>query len=168
MKKLLSGLFVLVVLTLVWTFFEQPRRIAIAELGGGNEVSMRLRPMFSMQSDWTRTLVLLSPSGHFEKELPEDTGWWRGSNLYLHDTGVYVMHEGQAGCVTFTMSPPKIIRAPEISCEKVGGQTGGEGQSRFYRGMRYLGQFIETAREDVAVRFIDANEAPEPELPDIL
>jgi hypothetical protein len=174
-KNLLLGVLVLVALTLAWMPFAQMKRTATAELGGGIEVSMHLRPMVSMQSDWHRTLILRSPSGRLKTQLFEDTGWWRGSNLYFHETGVYVLHEGQGGCVPFTLLPPELVLAPEISCAKAEiepGKGAAMGQvgalSRYYRGMRYLGQFTETRRDSVAIRFIEAAQAPEPELPDLL
>ncbi len=101
----------------------------------------------------------------------EDTGWWRGSNLYIHESGTYVVHEGQAGCFAFTTEPTEFVSVPEGACEKRHSPGRGESQgSRYYENLTYIGHFQETYRdaEGLRIRFLDATSAPEVELPDVL
>ncbi len=62
-------------------------------------VVMTLRPMLGIHSDWHRTLTITDGSASLETGLDPDTGWWRGSNLYVTQTGDLLLHEGQAGCI---------------------------------------------------------------------
>ncbi len=101
----------------------------------------------------------------------EDTGWWRGSNLYIHTSGAYIIHDGQSGCVAFTTGPTEFVSVPSGACTKrslVGDDA--EQASRFYPDLKYLGQFKETYRdpEGVRIRFWSSSQAPEVELPEIL
>lgn len=142
-------------------------------------VALIIRPLFSLQSDWHRKLSIETPAGSLESELTEDTGWWRGSNLYRHSSGVYVLHEGQAGCILFIVSPPRLVSDPAISCDKadqtLGGDAGQGGNSsqgfpasRFYTDFQYIGRFVETPEEQKAIGFVGADKQLEVELPDIL
>jgi hypothetical protein len=72
---------------------------AEAVLEGGEAVTMRLRPMLSLHSDWRREVVVQDAAGRRTIPLFEDTGWWRGSQLYRRPDGALVLDEGQAGCV---------------------------------------------------------------------
>ncbi|MGP1357368.1 hypothetical protein [Roseicyclus sp.] len=72
---------------------------AEAVLDGGESVTLRLRPMLSLQSDWRREIVVQDADGRRTIPLLEDTGWWRGSQLYRRPDGALVLDEGQAGCV---------------------------------------------------------------------
>lgn len=175
MKRLFLVVVVLAVFALIWTPSAQKERTAIVDIGDGIVISMRLRPMFSLQSDWHRTLGLRSSSATLKTQLSEDTGWWRGSNLYRHEAGIYILDEGQGGFVSFTISPLKLVTTPKIFCttSEVETENGAEPElagepSQFYCGVRYLGQFAETRRGDVAIRFIPASEAAEQELPEML
>ncbi|MGN7868223.1 hypothetical protein [Paracoccus sp. 22332] len=152
---------------------------ATASLPYGGEVEMSVRGMWSLQSDWHRSLLVSGPKGSEEIELQTDTGWWRGSNLYAHKSGVYVLHEGQGGCIYFTISPPAFVSGNGISCEKSGGPVrlepplahvaGAEvSKSQFYADLFYIGHFEETSEELRRVRFVDAAEQPEIELPDTM
>jgi len=144
---------------------------AIAELDNGAIVSMIVSPMFGFHSDWERRIVVEHNGERIEKELFEDTGWWRGSNLYRHISGAYVIHEGQMGCFGFSIEPLEFELASTISCEKVVKDTGlDKGQSRFYTEMSYLGIFIETPRSETGnpITFFTANSRTETELPDAL
>ncbi|MGR3823810.1 MAG: hypothetical protein ACU0A5_14675 [Salipiger marinus] len=141
------------------------------------EVAMSVRGMWSLQSDWHRSLLLSGPEGSEEIELPDDTGWWRGSNLYFHKSGIYVLHEGQGGCIYFSISPPAFLADSSISCEKSSGLVQpkpdvvpGVGldasRSRFYKDLFYLGRFAESFQDGPRIAFIDAAEQQESELPD--
>jgi hypothetical protein len=146
---------------------------------GGASVALIVSPMFSLQSDWQRKLLIEALSGSLEIDLHEDTGWWRGSNLYHHSSGVYVLHEGQAGCVLFRVSPPALVRDAEISCDKtdhttdddtvqVGNSLAGFPASKFYSDFQYIGTFMETPQGPEAISFFGADEQAEAELPDTL
>ncbi|SMO58812.1 hypothetical protein SAMN06265221_104314 [Paracoccus laeviglucosivorans] len=135
--------------------------------------------MWSLQSDWHRSLLISGPDASEEIELQTDTGWWRGSNLYVHKSGVYVLHEGQGGCTYFTISPPAFVAGNGISCEKSGGPlqlepavaqvTGAEAsKSQFYADLFYIGRFEETSQGGRRIRFIDVAEQREIELPDTM
>lgn len=145
----------------------------------GATVALVVTPMFSLQSDWHRQLLIETPTGRLQSDLVQDTGWWRGSNLYRHSSGAYVLHEGQGGCLVFRVSPPELLRDPAVLCHKndhamngsaawVGTSPGEFPASQFYSDFRYIGQFLETPQGQDAISFISADEAPEPELPDIL
>ena len=150
---------------------------AQAYLGEDVRVSVIVSPMFSLQSDWRRKLVIETATGDSEYILPEDTGWWRGSNLYLHSSGLYVLHEGQAGCVLFRAAPPELVNDPTISCENTHMtleedvvhaelSTQAFPASKFYTDFYYIGQFVETPLRQEPVSFIEADEQAEAELPD--
>ncbi|MFQ6548241.1 hypothetical protein AADZ90_009805 [Aestuariibius sp. 2305UL40-4] len=62
-------------------------------------VLMTLRPNFGFQSDWHRQLTITKDTTSLKINLNPDAGWWRGSNLYLTQTGDLLLHEGQAGCI---------------------------------------------------------------------
>ncbi|MFV0475647.1 MAG: hypothetical protein ACK5MQ_15790 [Pikeienuella sp.] len=146
---------------------------ATATLPGGGVVVMSVGSMFGLGGDWVRALAVGSAHDVATTDLVDDTGWWRGSNLYLHGSGVFVLHEGQAGCIAFRPVPAAFVAAPEGACEKTApparaGRAGGPPPSRFYAGLDYLGRFAETQDKEAPIRFIPAAEEPEPELPDIL
>lgn len=58
-------------------------------------IEMSLSSLISLQSDWERYLTISDEEGEVRVELLSDTGWWRGSSLYLHQSGAYVLNEGQ-------------------------------------------------------------------------
>lgn len=149
------------------------------DVGDGVSVSLVARPAFGIHSDWYRKLVVETPTGAWEHKLGMDSGWWRGSNLYRHTSGVYVLHEGQGGCVAFRAAPPEPVGDRAISCRKsakameggrlaVAATTEGFPASKFYEALAYIGQFVETPQRQAPISFIDAREQPEPELPDIM
>lgn len=149
------------------------------DVEGGASVALIVSPMFSLQSDWSRKLLIETPTGSLETDLFEDTGWWRGSNLYRHSSGVYVLHEGQAGCVLFRVSPPELVDDSQISCGKIhhatdddtvqdGNASAGFPASKFYSDFQYIGTFMETPQGQEAITFFGADERSEPELPDEL
>jgi hypothetical protein len=149
------------------------------DVEGGASVALIVSPMFSLQSDWQRKLLIEAPTGSLETDLFEDTGWWRGSNLYRHLSGVYVLHEGQGGCVLFRVSPPALVRDAEISCDKteqipdedtaqVGKSLAGFPASKFYSDFQYIGTFMEIPQGQEAIGFFGADEQAEVELSDIL
>ncbi|NJM83608.1 MAG: hypothetical protein HC844_15045 [Tabrizicola sp.] len=134
-------------------------------------VTYMVVPMFGWHSDWTRTVAVSFQGAEIRRELFEDTGWWRGSHLYRHSSGAYVIHEGQAGCFAFTAEPLAFDPPQLISCEKdpVAASRGGAG-SRYYVDLTYLGAFVETPRVGTGgpIAFIPAEQSPEAELPDPL
>lgn len=149
------------------------------DVGGGASVALIVSPMFGWHSDWYRKLSISAPTGSFETDLFDDTGWWRGSNLYRHESGVYVLHEGQTGCIIFSVSPPALVNDPAISCDKsdqtmpgaiVEADTSSQGlpASRFYLDFQYIGQFVETPHGQEPISFIGADKQPEAEPSDIL
>ena len=149
------------------------------EVEDGASVALVISPMFSLQSDWHRKLSIETPAGALVSDLFEDTGWWRGSNLYRHSSGAYVLHEGQAGCVLFRVSPPELISDPAISCKKTERTSDGDmvqtrtspeelPASKFYKEFEYIGRFEETSRRQEPIIFIGADEKVEAELPEIL
>lgn len=154
-------------------------QLATVPLAGGSEVTMRIRGLYGLHRDWRRALQVNSPQGRAELNLPDDTGWWRGSNLYLWKADVYVLHEGQAGCVQFRIDPAALLAeqrdvcdkmkvgANEISSKRQDTMSSGP-PSRHYPGLIYLGRFVEGSNKRSPLRFIGADEAPETELPDIL
>lgn len=119
--------------------------------GSGTDVTLRLRALIGLHSDWHRNLVVRMQDGSvYRVALVADTGWWRGSQLYRRDDGVLVLDEGQAGCLVL---PPS------------GGPDGCPRQD----GWDYLGRFEESGSDHPErVRFLRAGEAEEIDLPDIL
>ncbi|GAA6164373.1 hypothetical protein NBRC116590_20770 [Pelagimonas sp. KU-00592-HH] len=102
----------------------------------------------------------------------EDTGWWRGSNLYLAEADLVILDEGQGGCVAFRLNPVRFddqaSRCPErlekLTNEEVsGGNT--NAKSDVYSGMRYLGRFNEALDKGAPVELLTQEEAPEIRLP---
>lgn len=106
-----------------------------------------------------------------QQDLFEDTGWWRGSNLYRHKSGVYVIHEGQNGCFGFRIEPLSFDVQERILCEKTATtQQQESGASPRYNDLFYLGAFIETPNspDGAPIAFISGSEKPESELPNLL
>lgn len=144
---------------------------ATAILQEGLNITYSVRPMFGFHSDWTRVVSVKQGATEIQQELFEDTGWWRGSHLYLHKSGAYVIHEGQAGCFGFEVEPLSFDVRERISCEKnMANQQREDGASLYYSDLIYLGVFVETPNsvEGSPIRYIPAAEKPEAELPDIL
>ena len=155
MRRLTGLLLVLMIaLPACWPISQH----ATVEVHDGAKISLVVRPMFSFHSDWYRKLVIETQEGSFEQALFEDTGWWRGSNLYLHKSGIYILHEGQAGCMELTVLSPQLDSYPEISCEKSiaeldGSAFGGNDAlqrfppSKFYKDFMFIGHFMEKPNE---------------------
>ncbi|MBP9182789.1 MAG: hypothetical protein KBF78_06635 [Fuscovulum sp.] len=136
----------------------------------GLAVTYTVAPMFGWHSDWTRTITVSFRGSSIRQDLFEDTGWWRGSHLYRHISGAYVIHEGQAGCFAFTVDPLSFAPPVDISCLKnPSASSAGGTASKYYADMTYLGAFVEThAKDGPPIAFIPADQAPEVELPDVL
>lgn len=133
------------------------------------QITMSIWPMQGFHSDWHRKVLITYNGQRISKELFGDTGWWRGSNLYRHISGAYVVHEGQGWCFGFTLEPLEFNRTLEDFCIK--GQITKEnlnGHSRYYRDLIYLGHFYETWRDEkgIRIRYTTADQTPEVELPD--
>lgn len=175
MKKLIrmflwitAGLIILAIVTLFW-----PRIYhAKALLENDAEVTLSISPMIGIHSDWDRKLTVSYKGKYIQRNIDPDSGWWRGSNLYQHISGAYIIHEGQVGCISFTLKPLAFISAEKDSCikNKALVRHGENQNSLYYDDMIYLGHFYETGRdkEGMRVRFKDFRQSPEPELPDIL
>jgi len=137
----------------------------------GLRVTYTVKPMFGFHSEWTRAVSVKYGENEIQQDLLEDTGWWRGSHLYRHKSGIYVIHEGQNGCFGFTVEPLSFDVRASISCEK--NMTARQEQSdasQYYTELTYLGAFSETpnAPDGAPISFLSADEKPETELPDIL
>lgn len=146
-------------------------RHTTATLPGDVTLTMTIRPLWGWHADWSRSLTVATPDGTSTHPLLDDTGWWRGSNLYRHTSGAHVLHEGQAGCIILTADPA--AARPLVSCDKTAipddaAPVSGYPPSRFYADLAYIGQFVETPDADASVSFIPADQRPEAELPDIL
>ncbi|KIC12907.1 hypothetical protein RA19_00445 [Leisingera sp. ANG-M1] len=150
---------------------------ARADLGAGKRVSMSIRAMFGIHSDWHRKLRISNGLKSETVRLDGDTGWWRGSNLYLHSSGLYVLHEGQAGCFSFDLNRVGVEQPSPILCRKASEvrtpglppSKNGYPQSHFYENLYYIGHFNETARKGgQRALFTPHASTPEPELPDVL
>jgi hypothetical protein len=144
---------------------------AIAVPVDGLVVTYTVQSLFGFQSDWSRTIRVTDGVTEISQELFEDTGWWRGSHLYRHKSGVYVIHEGQIGCFGFKTEPLSFHVPAYISCEKsMALEQEQDGASRYYANFIYLGRFVETPNspDGTPISFVSADEAPEVELPDVL
>ncbi|UWR66155.1 hypothetical protein K4L02_08015 [Phaeobacter inhibens] len=129
---------------------------AVANLPGRTTLTMTVTPMFGFHSDWNRELIINDGDTTVSIDLFEDTGWWRGSHVYLHTSGAYVVHEGQNGCFGFTLDPASFDVRTSISCVKatdVASRLSAEGSefrgfpaSKYYSGLFYVGRFVEAGR----------------------
>ena len=147
---------------------------------------MSVTPMFGFHSDWNRKLTIDDGETTVSIELSPDTGWWRGSHLYIHRSGTYVVHEGQMGCFGFTLDPaPFEVRSP-VSCVKTteaatrlsaeGSEFRGFPASNYYSGLFYVGRFVEAAsvpnlrkeQSETPIVFQTHEQQTEPELPEVL
>lgn len=156
---------------------------AVADLPGSATARMSVTPLFSLQSDWNRALTVSDGETTASIDLFEDTGWWRGSHLYLHASGAYVLHEGQNGCRSFTLDPVSFAHRASISCAKMADtdtqlpagspQLNGYPASKYYAEMFYVGRFVEAQdvpesrdeREETPILFQTFEQKAEPELP---
>lgn len=151
---------------------------ASAVLPHETKVTLSMQPMMSLQSDWYRNLTIKNRTTSVSMTLFEDTGWWQGSNLFIDESGTYILHEGQSGCQAFTVSPPAFVPVPDHVCVKLAtaltsDETGTNAlgqypKSRFYPDLFYVGRFEETRVGAVPIRFVPQKEQPEAELPEIL
>ncbi|MBA4492261.1 hypothetical protein [Paracoccus sp. S1E-3] len=94
------------------------KRITQIDVEGGATVAMMISPLFSLHSDRHRKLSIETPTGRRVNDPVEDTGWWRGRNLYRHASGIYVLYEGQAGCVLRRGLPHELVKNSAISAIK--------------------------------------------------
>ncbi|MQY41561.1 hypothetical protein GG681_02830 [Epibacterium sp. SM1969] len=145
------------ILTLSGCGSEQSASVA---LGNGLHVNMALRSMFSLQSDWHRTLTISHDNTQITRELAADTGWWRGSNLYRAGD-LYILDEGQNGCIAFRLSPLEFDDAAAKCSERRAAVAEPK-----YEGLTYLGTFSEINDGATHLAYQTADEAPERRLPD--
>jgi len=153
-----------------WMFW--PRvHTATAMPEAGLAITFSIWPLPSLHSDWHREVSIEHRGERINKRLFEDTGWWRGSSLYVNKSAVYVINEGQAGCFSFATEPLGFVSVPDGVCTKrsSSGRDGDQG-SQYYRDLTFLGHFDETYGdpEGVRLRFLDADQITEVELPDAL
>lgn len=133
------------------------------------KVTMSITAMAGIHSDWHRNVSISYKGRRIGKKLYQDTGWWRGSNLYRHTSGAYVVHEGQGWCFGFTLEPLQFNKALEKNCVKgQGTEENPNGYSLYYRDLIYMGHFYETWRDEegIRIRYSPAGQNPEVELPD--
>ena len=160
--------------------------VAIANLPGSATVSMSVTPIFGIHSDWNREFIINDGDMAASIDLFADTGWWRGSHLYLHSSGAYVVHEGQNGCFGFTLDPVSFDVRTSIACAKMADtairlsadipELNGYPASRYYVGLFYIGRFVEAGRvpelrdtrAETPIVFQTYDQQAEPELPEIL
>lgn len=148
----------------------RPEYTASADIAGGAAVTMTVRGMFSMQSDWMRSLRVEQNGESVSIDLGADTGWWRGSNLYRSQRGVYVLDEGQAGCKAFMIDPPRFLVSAGALCDRSPGVPIAEPKSdstrsKIYPALEYLGRFVEARNGTRGVRFLTAVKEAERLLP---
>lgn len=144
------------------------------ELGGGKSLTMSIMDLFSLQSDWERSLTISSSEQHLTVNLFSDTGWWRGSSLYLHKSGRYVLQEGQVGCTVFQFSPPELVTNSRAYCVRKdpseeprsdSDSWSGFIQSRHYRDLYFIGLFFEANGAEKVLQFNPASQQVEPLMP---
>lgn len=140
-----------------------PRYSASAFLENGVTVTMTLSPMLSLQSDWHRKLTVSYNGETIETELASDTGWWRGSNLYRHTSGPYILNEGQAGCTIFSTTPLAFNTIKQVGCD-VSPKDSSDMETllKHYVDLEFLGVFDETRdNKETRVKFLTAEESSE-------
>jgi hypothetical protein len=168
MKIQASGLFV--ILAVAWVLWPRYHTVTVtpeADL----EITFSIWAMQSLHSDWHRKVSIEYRGTSIDMRLFEDTGWWRGSNLYLHNSGTYVVNEGQSGCFAFTVEPTEFVKVPDGSCMKRSFLELDRDQgSKLSKDLIYIGRFQETYRdaEGVRLRYFDASQSSEVELPGAL
>lgn len=152
------SLFLLVGALLTWVFW--PRySSATASPDGLIEITMTVSPMFGIHSDWHRELRVSDGSVTRHEKLFEDTGWWRGTNLYRHTSGAYVLDEGQGGCIEIRTEPLEVIRWTELICPS---DILFRELAESWPKLTYLGAFHEQNRNpDAWVGFFDKSTTPE-------
>lgn len=154
---------------------DRPAYRATAKLDQGLDVTLTLRPMLSLQSDWSRSLTITQNTRTVDFNISEDTGWWRGSNLYLTLSGTLVLHEGQGSCSEFKTTPPSLVTPSEVSClsapdlawlEKTQDSHLFYPASLFYPGLFFVGYFNENGPKEQRAVFQPHSEIAEPKLLD--
>jgi len=140
---------------------ERAEHNATAPLTDTASVTLSARGMFSLQSDWERGLTIRTSTEELTVDLLSDTGWWRGSNLYLTDTGLMVLDEGQGGCLAVSLTPLHETRASGI-CDLLPLSASGENAPP----LTYLGRFDEAPGTPSPILFLPAETTPERTLPD--
>ena len=166
MRKL--ALLLSIVFATTWFFWPRVYE-ATATPQGDLHITISIWPMQGIHSDWNRKVSVVYNGERISKDLFGDTGWWRGSNLYRHISGSYVVHEGQGWCFGFTLKPLEFDRTLEESCVKSqSAKSTLDGQSLYSRDLIYLGHFYKTWRDEdgVRIRYSEANRTPEVELRD--
>jgi hypothetical protein len=150
-----------------------PEYSASTELKDGTTVTIVVEALFGLHSDWSRRLTVRTTEAEFSYDLPEDTGWWRGSALFQGADGSYLLHESDLTCLTFTTAP-LVMLPPQQYCSGFWQDDGewredGEGLSAAELvtvGFTYLGSFEETPRSDVPIAFVPSGvNASAPEKP---
>jgi hypothetical protein len=154
---------------------DRPAYRATAKLEQGLDVTLTLRPMLSLQSDWSRSLTITQNTRSVDFDISEDIGWWRGSNLYLTLSGALVLHEGQDGCYEFNTTPPSLVTPSEVSCRSAPDLAWLETTqdallsypaSHYYPALFFVGHFNENGPKEQRAVFQPHSEITEPKLPD--
>lgn len=150
-----------------WPRFHTSTAIPQADL----EITFTIWPLPFLHNVWRREVSIEYRSEDVKARLFDDGGWWRGSSLYQHISGVYVIHEGQNGCFAFTIEPIEFVSVPDGVCTKRNSfERDGDQGSQYYNDLTFLGHFDKTYRdpEGVRLRFLEADEIAEVELPEAL
>jgi|29_taG_2_1085357.scaffolds.fasta_scaffold09778_1 hypothetical protein len=141
----------------------------------GRHVKMSLTSLFSLQYDWDRQLTISDRKREIQIELTSDTGWWRGSSLYRHRSGVYVLNEGQGGCIVFQFNPLETLGGYSHFCDRkptfekqsaVSSNVETCTPSRHYADLCFLGLFFEAEGLEAALQFNWSDTQDEPLLPE--
>lgn len=165
-----SALSLLAVTAVAWALSPEVHK-ATAMPKTDLRITMTIWPMQGIHSDWHRRVTISHNGERISKDLFGDTGWWRGSNLYRHASGAYVVHEGQGGCFGFSLDPLAFRTGFDDACIKGDVTTGPlNGYSLYHPDLIYIGHFFETWRDEngVRLRYSVAAQTPEIALPDPL
>jgi len=128
----------------------------------GRRVEISLVGLFSLQSDWGRQLTVSDGEKSVRVELLSDTGWWRGSSLYHYKSDIYVLHEGQGGCVVFQFNPLKTLQGYSYLCDRMPSKEASEATtfdreacrpSRHYSDLCFIGLFFEANGSEDELQF---------------
>lgn len=160
---------VLITLLLAGCKNEHP---AIAKLNHTAQANVSIKGMFSLQSDWHRTFTIKNNGRSIARKLIQDTGWWRGSQLYSTEDGLYILDEGQGGCLAFRLDPLEFDdRAAKCATRRSAApvrMTSNAPErlaSHVYPGLVYLGRFSEIHGDHAGLEFFIADTTPEITLP---
>jgi len=133
-----------------------PKHSAQVSLGNGVTATLTGTPLFGFHSDWSREFAISDGAQSHSVDLFEDTGWWRGSNLYFYPPSTYALNGNPADFEVFTVDPlsfPERAAMPDgVFRDDTAAALGklatydGYPASRYHAGMFYVGRFVEKHR----------------------